>query len=411
MARILFVHNNFPAQFIHLAPALAQRGHVVHALGSRSARDVAGVQLHRYGLQRGSTPGLFAPATRYEADCLRGAAAADVARAIAADGFSPDLIIGHLGWGETLFLKDVWPTAKLAVFAEFNTRARGLDVDFDPEFAATDFQETMRVTAKAGSVLLALTQADFAFAPTQFQADSFPAPLRSKIVVSHEGVDCGAFAPSREIALSISDKARTFRSGDPIVTYVNRHLEPMRGLHIFLRALPTVFARCPDAQVVIVGAPSATPYGRAPPAGKTWYELLSAPLAGQLDRARLHVLGRLDRDRYRAVLGVSAAHVYLTYPFVVSWSLLEAMAAECLIIGSDTAPVREALRHGHNGLMVDFFDHGQLAETMVQALQKPEAFRHLRHQARQDAIAQFDVQTVCLPQQIAMVQHWLGGSA
>jgi glycosyltransferase involved in cell wall biosynthesis len=406
--KVLFIHTNFPAQFQHLAAALRAEGHEVRAIGSKTARAVAGVEVTRYAPPRGTTPDLFVPATRYEADCIRGAAVAAVCAQMAAQGYTPDLIFGHHGWGETLFVRDVWPYAKLAVYAEFHTRPQGLDVDFDPEFPRLDLAGAIRVRAKGGSVLLALLEADFALSPTHFQASTFPAALRSKIEVCHEGVDTREVRPNVSARFAIPDSDIVLKPGDPVVTYVNRNMEPMRGLHIFTRAVPAILAARPDARIIVIGADNPTPYGLAPPQGQSWREIFFKEIAGKADLSRVHILGRVSRPLYLQALQVSAAHVYLTYPFVLSWSLLEAMAAQCMIIASRTAPVMEALSDQRNGLLVDFFDHAGLAQLVVKALDTPAAYWPLREQARRDAIARYDLHSVCLPRLLALAHAWGG---
>lgn len=391
---------------MHLAPALVAQGHEVRAIGSPTAKPMPGIELSRYKLARGTGKDVYPLAVRYEADCIRGAASAQVADRMRADGFTPDFIFGHLGWGETLFLPDIWPDARSAIYAEFNTRAHGLDVGFDPEFGEIDLPKAMRARAKGGSVLLALLQAEHGLAPMQFQADTFPADLRAKIAVCHDGVETQEACPQPQGRLDIPGKDLTFRPGDPVITYINRNLEPLRGLHIFLRALPHIQRARPDAQFVVIGDHNPSPYGSPPPAGTSWKDHYLKSLQGQIDLSRVHFLGRVPRRTYLDALAVSAAHIYLTYPFVLSWSLLEAMSVGCLVIGSDTAPVREAITHERNGLLVDFFDVEGLAARAVDALNTPERYRALREQARADTIARYDLKTVCLPKLLSLTHTW-----
>lgn len=402
--RVVFVHNNFPGQFVHLAPALKARGHEVVAIGSSTARQIADIPLAKYTLKRGTTEGIVPLAVRYEADCLRGSAAAQAAVALRAKGFTPDLVIGHFGWGETLFLDDVWPGVKQLVYAEFFVGPRDRDVGFDPEFGDLTLDQAIRVRAKNGSQALAALAAHQLIAPTEFQRDSFPPDLRDRIAVIHDGVDTASAAPNSNARLAIPGTDLTFAPGDEVVTYINRHLEPLRGLHIFLRALPEILAARPKAHVVIVGGVDGVGYGAPPPQGRTWKDVYLEELGDRLDLSRVHFLGRVPRATYLDVLAVSAAHVYLTYPFVLSWSLLEAMSAQCLVVASDTAPVREAIQHGKNGLMTDFFDTAALARQIVDVLAEPDRFASLRTQARLDALGRYDLQTVCLPRLVALAE-------
>lgn len=402
--KILFVHNNFPAQFVHLAPALKARGHEVAALGSHTARDIPGIPVAKYALKRGTTPGIAPLAVRYEADCLRGAGAARVADAMRQGGFTPDLIIGHNGWGETLFLDDVWPGVKQLLYAEFYTGARDLDVGFDPEFGAMDLDNAIRVRAKNGALAMSTMAATRAVSPTQFQRDTFPEDIRRRIEVIHDGIDTKAAAPRADARLEIPGTGLVFRPGDEVVTNINRHLEPLRGLHIFLRSLPRVLEERPNAHAVIIGDHGGVAYGLPAPEGRSWKDIYLKELEGRLDLSRVHFLGRVPRQTYLDALAVSAAHVYLTYPFVLSWSLLEALSAGCVVIASDTAPVREAVQHDRNGLMVDFFDVEGLSRRIIHALAAPDAHHALRRQARADAVARYDLKTVCLPRLVALAE-------
>lgn len=403
--KVLFVHNNFPGQFVHLAPALKARGHEIFAVGSSTARQVAGAPLAKYTLNRGTTKGISPLATRYEADCLRGAAAAQAAQAFKAKGVTPDLVIGHFGWGETLFLDDVWPGVKQLVYAEFFVGPRGLDVGFDPEFGAMDLERSIRVRAKNGSYALAALGAHALVAPTHFQASTFPPDLRNRMEVIHDGIDTKSAAPRAEARLAIPGTDLIFAPGDEVITNINRHLEPLRGIHTLLRALPEVLAARRKAHAVIIGAEGGSPYGAPPPEGKSWRDVYLEEVGDRLDRSRVHFLGRVPREIYLDALAVSAAHVYLTYPFVLSWSLLESMSAGCNIIASDTAPVREAIQDGRNGSLVDFFDIKGLSARLIEALAEPARFAALRTQARADAVARYDLDTVCLPQMVSLAER------
>jgi glycosyltransferase involved in cell wall biosynthesis len=401
---IVFVHNNYPGQFVHLAPALAARGHKVWALGAGQVRNAGGVPVSTYNLKRGTTPNIFPLAIRYEADAMRGLAAAQTAQSMAEQGVRPDLIVGHCGWGETLFLKDVWPNAKQLLYAEFFTAAHGLDVNFDPEFPSLDLAGAARVRAKNGAIALALATAEAGLSPTQFQRDTHPEVLRPKIHVAHDGIDTTSAQPRKDARLAIPNTGLVFAPGDEVITHVNRNMEPLRGIHVFLRSLPKILAARPNAHAVIVGGQGGTPYGASAPEGKTWLDVVLDQLGDSLDRSRVHFLGRVPRATYLDVLAVSAAHIYYTYPFPLSWSLLEAMSAECLVIASNTAPLHEAITDTRNGRLLDFFDIEALSNTTIEALTHPDRFRQMRAQARTDALARYDLKTVCLPRMIKIVE-------
>lgn len=404
--RVLFVHNNFPAQFIHLAPALVARGHDVRAIGGTSARELNAIQLVKYKLGRGTGKDVFPLAVRYEADCMRGAGAAQGALKLAGDGFVPDVIYGHLGWGETMFLGDIWPTARQILYAEFHVAPKGLDVGFDPEFPDDDFERAMRVRAKNGAISLVMAQCTRATAPTAFQRSSFPEIFQPLITLAHDGIDTNEVKPDGAAQLVLSQSGKTFRPGDPVVTYINRHLEPLRGVHQMLRAAPRLLAGCKDAHLVIVGSGDGSGYGHPPPPGTSWKDVYLSELRGQIDLERVHFIGHVDRATFLRVLQVSAAHVYLTYPFVLSWSLLEAMSAGCAIVASDTAPVREVITDGRNGVLVDFFRPAALADACLDMLERPRHYEAMRAAARADVVASFDLRTICLPRMIELVESF-----
>ena len=313
-------------------------------------------------------------------------------------GYVPDVIFGHSGWGETLFLKEVWPEAKLIVYAEFYYRGRGADVGFDTEFVPCSFDQQLIAQGRAAHLGQSLLHADAGLAPTQWQASTYPPALRRMITTIFDGVDTQVLCPDPAARLTLPG-GREIRAGDEVLTFVNRSLEPYRGYHSFMRALPAVMAARPDAQVVIVGA-EGTSYGAPPRGGGSWKELFLNEVRDRLDMSRLHFLGRVPYGDFVRLLQISRAHAYLTYPFVLSWSMMEAMGAGALVIGSDTAPVREMIRHGENGLLVDFFDIEGWSRILTEALADPARFAPLRVAARQMVVENYDLHRVCLPKLI-----------
>ncbi len=195
---------------------------------------------------------------------------------------------------------------------------------------------------------------------------------------------------------------RILTPADEVVTFVARNLEPLRGYHTFMRALPRILDRRPRAHVLIVGG-HGTPYGAEPPPGQTWQGIFLKGVATRIDPRRVHFTGSLLHADYLRILQISSAHVYLTYPFVLSWSMIEAMSAGCLVIGSDTPPVREVI-DGSNGILVPFFDIEQLSERVIEALAHPRRFAEFRARARHTAVEQFDVERKCLPQLLRLLR-------
>lgn len=400
---VLFVHQNFPAQYRHLAPALAAQGHRVVALGQHKTVPLPGVTFFQYplNLPKERSRG---PAAELEGKLLVGYAAARAATELRGHGFQPDLIYAHPAWGEALFLKDIWPGAKLVCFWEFYYNLHGADVNFDPEFPSDPFAQATRLRVRNANNLLSLEAADWGVSPTAWQQSQFPAWARERISVVHDGIDTTAARPDPGATLQLPGTGLVLKAGDEVVTFVNRNLEPYRGYHVFMRSLPRLMELRPNAQIVIVGADGAS-YGGRPPQGKSWKQIFLDEVADQIDPARLHFTGPLPYASYMKLLQVSAAHVYLTYPFVLSWSLLEAMSAGCAVVASSTAPVTEVVRHGQNGLLFDFFDPVGLADTVAQVLADPAAFQPMRVQAREDVVARYNLQAVCLPRHIQLAHE------
>lgn len=402
--RILFVHNNFPGQFGALSQELVRRGDLTRAIGSRTARDVGDTKVERWAIDRPSTPGLLPLATRVEADMIRGRVAAQAALRLRDEGFTPDLIIGHPGWGETLFLKEVFPNAKQILHAEFFYRSTGADTGFDPAFERPQAEHGFRTHAKNAGMALAYVEAEQLVAPTPFQAGLLPSILRDRCNIIHEGIDTDAIRPRDNPVLTFKSGRKIDRS-TPIITLINRTLEPLRGFNVFMRALPAVMKAVPTARVIVIGKDGSASYGPSAPKGSTWKSVMLHELKGQVDLGRIHFTGHLPHDMMLNVLAVSAAHVYYTYPFVLSWSLIEAMASGCNIIASDTAPVRDALEDGISATLLDFFDVAALSKALISACEHPERYAPLREAARKVAVERYDKATVCMPAWLNLIDQ------
>jgi glycosyltransferase involved in cell wall biosynthesis len=409
---ILFVHQNFPGQFKFLAPALAQRGHTVLAMTMRKDQPPSwqGVRLVSYRSTRGSTPGIHPWLTDFETKTVRGDACFRAALKLKAEGFTPDVIVAHPGWGESLFLKQAWPSARLGMYCEFYYRQEGADVGFDPEFPNADPEgDACRLQLKNLNNLLHFEKADAGLSPTRWQASTFPEPFASRISVVHDGIDTNVLVPRPEVALQ-AGAGLTLTRKDEIITFVNRNLEPYRGYHVFMRALPELLRRRPNAQVLIVGGDEVS-YGAPPnPARygfKTWKEVFAhevRPKIADADWARVRYIGKLPYPAFVGLLQLSRVHVYLTYPFVLSWSMLESMSVGSAIVASNTPPVREVIEHDRNGRLVDFFDGAAMVDEVCQLLDDPAARTRLGQAARAHVQQHYDLQSVCLPGQVAWVE-------
>ena len=402
--KILFVHQNYPGQFLYLAPELAKRGHDCLALTDAGNNRASTIKVVKY---KHDAPAVDAAATRlgrnYTTMSDRGVTVARAALQMRKQGYIPDVIFGHSGWGETLFLKEVWPEAKLIVYAEFYYRGRGADVGFDPEFGAPNFDQVMIAQGRAAYLGQALAHADAGLSPTEWQASTYPPALRRMITVIHDGVDPAVMCPNPAATFTLPTGA-TVKAGDEVLTFVNRNLEPYRGYHIFMRALPAILQARPNAQVVIVGGDEVS-YGAAPKGAKGWKDTILNEVRDQLDMSRVHFMGKVPYVDFVSLMQVSRAHAYLTYPFVLSWSMIEAMAAGCHVVASSTKPVLEALQHGKTGTLVDFFDVAGWSAALTEALADPDRFAPLRTAARQVAIARYD-QKILLPRMVAFVESF-----
>lgn len=366
--KILFIHQNFPAQFSQLAQhLLEQSGNELLALMQPPGRSFEGVGVVPYRFQHATQPNIHPLLAEMESKVLRGEAVADAAQRLKSKGWFPDVIIGHPGWGELLFIRDIFPNAKLVVYCEYYYHAQGQDFNFDPEFKDNSPETLQRMKLKNTVMLNALAEADAAYTPTEWQRQTFPEHLRHRIQVIHDGIDTDYFKPNEAAVFHIANKNITLRSGDEVITYAARSLEPVRGFHQFMRALPEILAKRPNAHIIIMGAEPAS-YGLEPEDYRSWQEKMLAEVGHALDPMRVHFTGFLPKEQYLAALQISKVHVYLTYPFLLSWSMLEAMACGALVVGSDTAPVQEIIKSGKNGVIVPFFDAEKLSNTLISQL-------------------------------------------
>ena len=406
--KIIFIHQNFPGQFKHLAPALAAGGDEVIALGiNRPAYATAGVRVILHRPQAANAEAFKeAPIDVQEtlAKTTRGHSVARCLSRLKEQGFVPDVIVAHSGWGEAYFIKDVFPGVPLIVYAEYFYGTEGGDAYFDPEFTRSSLEGLERLRLKNTHLLHALVAADRGLAPTCFQRDRHPELLREKISVIHDGIDSERLKPNPGARVRLKRAGLDLGSADEVVTFVARELEPYRGYHIFMRALPELLTLRPRLQVVVVGGHGVS-YGAAPPAGTTWKDVFFNEVADRIDRRRVHFVGRLPHEVLTQLMQVAAVHLYLTYPFVLSWSLMEAMSIGCLIVASRTAPVEELIEHSRTGLLVDFFDAHQIALTVADALQRRAELIPLRRAARQHIVQGYDLKSRCLPAQVELLRR------
>ena len=407
---LLFVHQNFPAQFKFLAPALVKHGHNVVAMTMQKGKapNWNGVKLVHYSASRSSSPNINSWISDFEPKTIRAEACFNAALKMKKSGFEPDLIISHHGWGESLFLKEVWYKAKLVIYCEFFYQSSGADIGFDPEFPIKDPGDICALHLKNLNNKLHFEIADAGLSPTYWQASTFPEPFRSKITVIHDGIDTQVLVPNKKVNLIINGNLSLSKENE-VITFVNRNLEPYRGYHIFMKALPDILQKRPNARVLIVGGDQIS-YGQKAENGQSWKEIYInkiRPKISEDDWRRVHFLGNISYDLFIPLLQLSTVHVYFTYPFVLSWSLLEAMSIGCAIVASDTKPVHEAIIHDKTGRLVDFFDTKSLANEVCQLLEDPLARKRLGNNARLFAQENYDLKTICLPRQLDWIDRLL----
>lgn len=400
---LLFVHQNFPGQYKHLAPALSKKGHRVFALGI-GGRKVDSVEYFHYRPKRGTSDETHPWVTDFEAKVIRAEACANACSELKRRGFTPDVICVHPGWGEALLLREVWPQALQLHFVEFFYGSIGRDVGFDPEFPSPEFSGNCRLRIKNTNNLLNLFDMDRGVSPTHWQRSTVPPQFQDKIDVIHDGIDTAALKPDPNAILrAVNDRGENIElsSKDRVITFINRNLEPSRGYHQFMRAIPLIQKLDPKVQVVIIGGDGVS-YGATPESG-SWKQKYLDEVQKHLDMARVHFLGKVPYPVFVSAMQVSSAHVYLTYPFVLSWSMLEAMSLGAPIVGSRTPPVEEVITDGVNGRLVDFFDPEEIAKVSVEVANSSN--KQMRLNARQTIVDQYDLNSICLPKQIELIER------
>ena len=405
---ILFVHQNFPGQYLHIINTLAQNNtNTIVGLGINPLRRSVpkNFSYYRYSPRRGNSEDIHPLALEVETKCIRGEACAEAAFKLKQQGFNPDVICAHPAWGESLFLKDIWPETLLISYQEFFYQSEGFDYRFDLEFhnEPLRWEQRAKVRMKAACIQMALAASDWNVTPTEFQKSSFPSIWKHKMSTIHDGIDVHQAKPNPSAPPFVLSEEKTLKQGQRIVTFVNRVLEPYRGCHTFIRAIPDILTHTPDAEIVIVGDEHGGGYGVSPEGGQSWKQIFLNEIAGSYNPDQVHFVGNLAYQRYLHLLQISAAHVYLTYPFVLSWSFLEAMSTGCPMIGSSTPPVEEVLIHQQNGLLCDFFDPKQLAQSIQLLLEDRQYAEKLGREARQTILKKYNLAS-CVNQQVNLIK-------
>jgi glycosyltransferase involved in cell wall biosynthesis len=408
--RVLFTHNNFPAQFRHMAEYLGRTpGHQV-VFATKTPREewvMPGVSKAVFKPDDLETGASYPLAENTEQSLRHGVGLIRLCKHLKDKGFVPDVVVGHSGWGQTLFLKDIFPDTPFLGYFEWYYRAESDETLFDGIPRTESQLVTLRLRNSA--ILHDLVSCDAGITPTAWQQEQFPKEFHSKLNVTHDGINTQYFTPNNGAPLSPNQIDIPFidlNGAKELVTYCSRGMEPYRGFPQFYEALPAILEERPDCHVLIVGEDRVCYSPRLPDNG-SYIDLMKSTVT--VDESRVHFTGPLPYGVYKQVLQASAAHVYLTWPFVLSWSFLEALSCGCLVVGSDTGPVREILRHEENGLLTDFHSPEKIATSVITALEKQADLQHLRTNARQTILDTYCL-SKCLPKHLNLLAETAGKS-
>lgn len=394
---ILFLHRDFPGQFKYIAPELAKNPlNLVMFMTPEDKIQVPGINKLVYKLPPKNPNNCNPYLSDYEEAVLHGQAAVNIAISMKKRGIIPDIIYGH-SWGSTLFMKDVFPDVPLLCYFEWFCNADGAAIGFDGNIPNAEYREKIRFNSAPH--LIDLYSCDAGISPTQWQKSQFPREFHNKIKVIHDGIDTDICKPDETATFLIKDKNLELTSQDEVITYGTRGMEPFRGFPQFMEAVEKLLKKRPNAHFII-GGNDRVCYGEPLTKG-TYKELMLKKL--DLDMNRVHFVGGLSFNEYIKILQISSAHVYSTYPFVLSWSILEAMAAECCVIASKTQPVLEVMEDNKNGLLFDFYNVSQLVEKIEYALDNKDKMKEIRKNARQTVLDKYELKN-CLAQQIAYIE-------
>jgi glycosyltransferase involved in cell wall biosynthesis len=402
--KLLFVHQNMPGQYREFVQWLADtREHEIIFLTQRRKPPLMkGVRELVYKAHHQASDDTYGLVKTWENAAGSGFGCAMAAQGLRdKEGWAPDIIIGHVGWGELTFMKEIYPDVPIIGFFEYYYSVTGGPVGFDPESPVSDHAPFI-MQAHNTVPLVNIDRVDLAQCPTDWQKNRFPTAFHDKMYVCHDGIRTDTLLPNPDVELRLGRIDHPLTRADEIVTYVARNLETTRGFHQFMRALPGILEGRPNARVMVVGG-NDTSYGGKSQHPKGLRGQMEAEVGDRVDWSRVHFLGQVPYDAYQKLIQISRCHIYLTMPFVLSWSLLESMSMQATIVASDVAPVREAITHGETGMLVDFFDPDALAAQVVDVLAHPDAYAHLGPNARAHVVKTYDFLSVCLPEHLRQI--------
>lgn len=397
---ILFVHRTFPGQFEHLIFELLKdsNNEISFITNNDKATDIEGVKKYIYRTEKTVSDKTHSFLQYFEQSVIHAEAAANVALKLKQDGLKPDIIYGFSGWGSSMFMKDVFPKVPFLCYFGWYVQPENSVYDFDGTILTEE--DRQRIDCNNAHLMMNLCNCDAGITETNWQKQQIPKDFHHKIKVIHNGINTNICTPDKKAKFIIKDKNLELTSKDEVITYGTRGMEPFRGFPQFMEAIDKVLKRRPNAHIVIAGE-DVVCYSPKLSEG-TYKELMLKKL--NLDMSRVHFTGALPFEDYIKLLQISSVHVYLTYPFVLSWSLLNALATECCVIASNTAPIIEVIKDNKNGLLVDFFDTDAIAEKIEYALNNQSKMKMIRQNARKTILENYDTKN-CLLKQIKYIQE------
>lgn len=385
--KILFVHKSFPAQFKFLVSALALNpNNVVIFITEDAETEIRGVNKLVYDASKPISENYNPYSLNFDLAINQGIHVAAKAMALKERGIIPDVIIGFSGWGCSMFIKDVFPDVPFVCYCEWYLNPQGGVFDFDGEKLSIDARAKLR--CDNAHVLTTLSLCDAGISPTNWQKQQFPKEYQNKIEVIPDGVDIDLFSPDENVKFKINGADLELTKKDEVITYAARGLEPCRGYPEFMKAVAILQKKRPNAHFVIAGQNEYF-YSYKKSDEEKSKEVLETMFDINMDK--VYFVGKLPYKEYAKLLQVSTVHVYLTYPFVLSWSFLDAMSTGCCIVASKTAPVQEVMQDNYNGLLVDFFDVNKLVDKIEYAIDNQNKMSEIRENARKTILEKYDL--------------------
>ncbi|MGV6839549.1 MAG: glycosyltransferase [Planktomarina sp.] len=395
--KLLFVHQNMPGQYRELVEwIVAQGNHEVAFLTQKKKLELPGVRKILYEVRNTPKKDAFTLSKEWERTAGVGLAAARaLEKHVKTENWVPDIMIGHVGWGEMTFLKEILPNTPMIGFFEYFYILKGGIKGFDPNDQPTEWSPYI---LKGRNVVnyVNIESVDLGHTPMKWQRDTFPKSFHHKMYVCHDGIRTDKLRPNPNVQFKLGRMDKAITRNDEIITYMTRSLEPTRGFHMMMRAIPKIQRKRPNVRIIIIGENSNSYGSKSNHEGGYKGEMLDE-LRGQLDMSRIHFMGRVPYQTFQQIVQISRCHVYLTMPFVLSWSFLESMSMEATVVAADVGPVREVVDHGRNGFLVDFFDPEALANQVVDVLAHQKSVQGIGAAARKTVECRYDFNKVCLP--------------